>query len=223
MARLLSLNEYEELAASGAYGGARELSPLTCAFLLSLLSLWPSQSWAWVDWYDSEDGIEALVAQAIKEVQTDMASLPLGIVVPFAGADVPPGWHEMDGTFLLASEYPDLWAVIDDGFKGTSGGQDAIALRDMTFKTAIGYGSEYYPMGGFGGEVEHTLSVLEMPEHKHSIYSSWLTGGSGNAHVVTANGGYPGYRYTGDTGGGQPHNNMPPYMCFRWMMKVSNA
>ena len=140
MARLLAYVEYEALADSGAYGGTRELSPLTCAFLLSLLSLWPGQFWAWADWYEYRDEIEALVALATKEVQTDMTSLPLGIVVPFAGGTPPTGWHEMDGTFLLASEYPDLWAVIDSGFKGTSGGENAIVLKDMTFKTAIGYG-----------------------------------------------------------------------------------
>ena len=70
-----------------------------------------------------------------------------------------------------------------------------------------------YAAGATGGEATHTLTVAEMPSHRHEITSR------------TAAGNYYGYAVTSDntsttigtintqaTGGGAAHNNMPPYI-----------
>ena len=83
--------------------------------------------------------------------------------------------------------------------------------------------SSSYPAGSQGGEEEHTLTSGEMPSHKHvatrardadDIPDNY--GGSAAAYGFVAgdsSNGNAGYVYnTSATGGGQPHNNMPPYL-----------
>lgn len=78
-----------------------------------------------------------------------------------------------------------------------------------TFLLAAG---STYAAGSTGGEAQHTLSIAEMPKHVHGI-------GYG-ANVATGNAQNPGSygstrtdTITSETGGGQPHNNMPPYLA----------
>ncbi len=84
-----------------------------------------------------------------------------------------------------------------------------------------------YKAGTTGGEANHTLTVEEMPEHRH-IGLSWL--GDDNSQSITLNGGSSGKGYnlqyyggyvegqetnmqTRVTGGNKSHNNMPPYLA----------
>ena len=92
--------------------------------------------------------------------------------------------------------------------------------------------SSSYPVGSMGGEATHTLTESEMPSHKGHLSSGIAGGvpmGKGNyegylnSNVMNA---YPGGNYRGwnvyagnemhpaseAVGGGQAHNNMPPYL-----------
>ena len=91
--------------------------------------------------------------------------------------------------------------------------------------------SSSYPAGSRGGEAEHTLTASEMPSHNGHL-SAGIAGtapyGEGNykgylnLSTMTAYGdiGRGWNVYSGDemhpaseaAGGGQPHNNMPPYL-----------
>lgn len=87
--------------------------------------------------------------------------------------------------------------------------------------------SATHAIGSTGGEETHILSANEMPSHAHgeyintsggSRYPYTLAGGGGESMAgnyfgsATPFGVYTGQQcLTGATGGGQAHNNMPPY------------
>lgn len=76
---------------------------------------------------------------------------------------------------------------------------------------------EKYTNGEIGGEAEHTLTVDEIPSHKHSLKGA-LTGetknitNTGNDWAQTTTN-WQQDTYISSTGGGQPHNNLPPYLA----------
>lgn len=72
-----------------------------------------------------------------------------------------------------------------------------------------------FKAGATGGEINHTLTVAEMPRHKHDIYTA--QGGSWARETVccgnTTDRSAPDYDNNSYVGGNQPHNNMPPYLA----------
>lgn len=69
---------------------------------------------------------------------------------------------------------------------------------------------ETYPAGATGGEAEHTLTVEEMPSHEHTTDGKFTFYGSGSSRATLLTW-EKGTARVQPTGGGQPHNNMPPY------------
>lgn len=90
----------------------------------------------------------------------------------------------------------------------------------------LGAGSTY-TNGSTGGEASHTLTVNEMPSHSHGQYVTVSSGGS-----LSANCDYDSYASgkarksaqnvsTDPTGGGNSHNNMPPYLVVYMWQRTS--
>lgn len=77
-----------------------------------------------------------------------------------------------------------------------------------------------YAAGATGGEAEHTLTENEMPSHSHDYQKPVLNYVGGNSYL-DINGTTSGWRgsdasgtnNTKNAGGGQAHNNMPPYLA----------
>lgn len=89
-------------------------------------------------------------------------------------------------------------------------------------KFLIGAGN-LYPVGSEGGEVNHTLTVDEMPWHDHGAGDdTFVCGGYGWNNLEHYNE-FPvkGKKLTGQ-GGNQPHNNMPPYRAVYIWKKVAD-
>lgn len=84
-----------------------------------------------------------------------------------------------------------------------------------------------YSLGSVGGEVIHTLTIDEMPSHSHTYkrhaFDRNDTDPETGEDVYGANnktlGAHMGV--TEFTGGGQPHNNMPPYLVVSIWKRVS--
>lgn len=72
-----------------------------------------------------------------------------------------------------------------------------------------------YTAGDTGGEAEHTLTVAEMPSHRHTTnsYAHYYT--DSGSYSINSSGGRTGIDQLTTTyaGGGEAHNNMPPYLA----------
>lgn len=86
-----------------------------------------------------------------------------------------------------------------------------------TFLLAAG---STYAGGSTGGEAEHTLTETEMPTHRHyglywgdTLAPLGLNSGGLPLSLPFAGNGGQNEFFTGETGGDQPHNNMPPYLA----------
>ena len=84
-----------------------------------------------------------------------------------------------------------------------------------------------HPAGSTGGEESHILTEAEIAPHKHAMaygpeYSASSTGfaygiAAGSATNSAGGRGYASNLGTFSAGGGQPHNNMPPYLAvYTW-------
>ena len=125
---------------------------------------------------------------------------------------------------VLLSAYPvgAIFISTDSTSPATLFGGTWERIKD-TFLLAAG---DTYSAGATGGEAVHTLTVDEMPSHSHYQKRFWGESGGVEATKAYAHGAEfrkdKAYQYpnestideaTFDTGGGQSHNNMPPYLA----------
>lgn len=96
--------------------------------------------------------------------------------------------------------------------------------EQITDRFLLGAGSTF-AVNSTGGEINHKLTVAEMPSHSHYInlftlnnvsaeplYGPWVQGNK--AYSWTENGG----TNTSSNGNNQSHNNMPPYLAkYMWI------
>lgn len=83
--------------------------------------------------------------------------------------------------------------------------------------------SNLYPPLSMGGEAAHALTESEIPSHLHAETLYFTGGQDTNLYAYQT---YASYNpesslalsgYTGRTGGGMQHNNMPPYIAvYMW-------
>lgn len=67
------------------------------------------------------------------------ADNPIGSIIPYGGATAPAGWFICDGTELVRSTYPELFAVIGTNF-GTPSDNTKFKLPDLREATTKGVG-----------------------------------------------------------------------------------
>ena len=122
---------------------------------------------------------------------------------------------------------------------GTGDGSTTFNLPDLRDRFPVGAG-DTYDAGDTGGEAEVTLTSNQMPSHNHTpdTNANFVTVDKGRNLGMTAKRSYTatnssGFSYvgsdggsagigerevTGSAGGGQPHENMPPYIGLNFLI-----
>lgn len=184
-----------------------------------------------------EGGLNALGSVNVNGATMDI--LPIGTILPYAGfidnnIKPPPGWLLCDGKEIDVSGNPQLKPLNDfllDTF-GKSNGKNK--LPDLRGRTILGGN-----VGQIGGletikmEVGHLPShshiINEDPDHTHDMTvnhaNSYCNGGgvytNTRYHSSPPTSTAPDHSHTiGLTGGGQPHNNMMPFIALNYIIRA---
>jgi len=139
----------------------------------------------------------SLVSSNNYELSWDIL-MPIGGVIPYAGATAPNGWLLCDGSEYLIANYPDLNTVMGGAFNGaiatTPGyfrvpnlkGRQIIGLGKQNFNISTRETTTpTYTMGNDGGLNKFIQTTLEMPSHQHgsgSLIARDNNGGKDSAH-----------------------------------------
>ena len=154
---------------------------------------------------------------------TDGSIAPVGSIVIWGSEDIPENYLKCEGQILSREEYASLFNVIGTTF-GDGDGTTTFALPDMRNYVVVGMSddTDINAIGKKYGEKEHTLTVEQIPPHNHSLTAH---GSDGTGNMVSQSIGNGGSRVVaswviGNTGGGQPHNNMQPSMAMVFIIKA---
>ena len=119
---------------------------------------------------------------------------------------------EINGKTVFDMVYPvgSVYVSVNSTSPATLFGGTWVQIKDKFLLSA----GDTYEAGATGGEATHVLTVDEMPRHNHSIDNLNASGSTTPYMTVQAQEkkGYGGNVQTFFTGGGQAHNNMPPYI-----------
>ena len=150
-------------------------------------------------------------------------SIPIGSIIAYGDFVVPETYLLCNGQAVSRTDYPELFAIIGTRF-GFGDGSTTFNVPDYRDKFILGAGGDVY-VAETGGEKEVTLTVDQMPSHRHEQYgitanasSSYLSPIIDNAYSVRATG-----NFTSNVGGGQAHNNMPPYVGTYYIIKAKQS
>jgi len=105
--------------------------------------------------------------------------VPLGGVIMWPMVTLPTGWTWCLGQPLSRTDYAALWNLAQGSAAfGPGDGSTTFNLPSLGGRSPLGYDAAGWSMGLTGGEINHTLSVAEMPYHTHDIADP------GHAHSV---------------------------------------
>jgi microcystin-dependent protein len=164
----------------------------------------------------------------------------LGEIRAFGFNFAPSGWFPCDGRTLAISQYAALFAILGTNYGGN--GSTTFQLPNLQGRVPMHWnGNSTTPsvlpvtqLGEAGGSPSVTLNVSNLPPHQHLLYQAVhgpneaRTSGpstQGNSYFTQSKGGfvYPASATNANTtfspkaiglsGGGQPHDNMQPYLA----------
>jgi microcystin-dependent protein len=169
--------------------------------------------------------------------------IPYGTIIQSAAINLPEGWLDCNGAITLRTTYTNLFNAIGYTYSTDFSGSDlSFNVPDLLGRVAVGAGAgaglTSRTLGSKGGAETHVLTTGEMPSHNHGVTDP------GHAHSYVNNTNdqntdnafatetaadqvdlnqTTGSNTTGisinNTGGGQAHNNMQPYVVLRYFIK----
>jgi len=154
----------------------------------------------------------------------------IGEVRMFGGTFAPVGWADCNGQLLPISQNNALFALIGTTYGGD--GQTSFALPDL--RSRIPLGVQGGNIGAAAGTETVTLTSATNGAHTHSASCG------GNGTSVSPLNGYWAKDVLGNvgqfstqapnavmapdaitlSGGGQPHDNIQPYLCIRYIIAL---
>ncbi len=156
----------------------------------------------------------------------------VGEIRMFGGNFAPVGWMFCNGQILGIAEYEALYALIGTTYGGD--GQSTFALPDLRGRIPI-HQSPSYALGSAAGVESVTLTIGQLPAHGHTLSGSAAESETANpqnglfatsvdtpfyAPFNSAKGATLNPQVVGQSGGGQPHNNMMPFQCVTFIIAV---
>jgi microcystin-dependent protein len=172
-----------------------------------------------------------------------MASSPfLGEIRIMAFTFPPKGWQFCNGQLLSIQQNSALFALFGTTYGGN--GTTNFALPNLQGRVPAGWGGQQWPtLGEVAGEAAHTLIISEIPSHTHAMAVSTTAPlinatGRNPAGAIPAqqaaiiNAGNVQIWGTGPISakfspgmvantGGQPHQNMQPYLALNFCVALS--
>ncbi len=155
-------------------------------------------------------------------------------IFPFNFA--PKGYAFCDGQLLPISGNTALFSLLGTTYGGN--GETTFGLPDLRGCVPLGWGQgpglSLRDLGEKGGLETVTLISSEIPSHSHSLLANSGAGTSNNpsGRMIASNaegigqfGGAPGTNMHAEslspTGGGQPHDNLPPYLTLNYCIATN--
>lgn len=183
-----------------------------------------------------------MILQNGKRIDGCSDTVPVGTLQPYLGLVPPKGYLVCQGQLVSKITYSKLYEICGDTF-GTST-ETHFYLPDLRGKTLAGYDENDAAMNTIGKLLgskvhvhatgNHTLTVEEMPEHRHNVWELPLvdTYGGGNSatgYTLPAMSSKTAPKViTGNIGGGEAHNhgntdevtNFQPTVTVNWIVKA---
>lgn len=150
------------------------------------------------------------------------------------GFNFPPrGWALCDGQLLPIAQNTALFSLLGTTYGGD--GRTTFGLPDLRGRAALHFGTGPglgpRPIGAKGGSELETLTIGQMPPHQHSLNAhseaadqqkpeNNVLASAMTYHAVPADVQMAGASI-GQTGGGQAHNNMQPFLVINFCIALT--
>ena len=163
-----------------------------------------------------------------------MASLFMGEIRIMSFAFAPKGWALCNGQVLPINQNRALYHLLCTTFGGD--GQSTFALPDLQGRTPMHAGAGH-TVGESGGEQAHTLSIAELPSHRHIALASSTAADAavpagnllgavdnatfGAAYASPSNVSILAAPAVGPVGSSEAHQNMQPYLTLNFCIALT--
>ncbi|SOE20027.1 Microcystin-dependent protein [Spirosomataceae bacterium TFI 002] len=165
----------------------------------------------------------------------------LAEIVLFAGNFAPRGWALCHGQLLPISQNTALFSLLGTIYGGD--GRTTFALPDLRGRAPVspgnGPGLSNYNIGQRTGVESVTLNSTHIPSHTHNMQASSNPPSKNTAEgaslasgdritplnniYATGGGNVSMGSNTGDTGNGQAHNNMQPFIALNYIIALQGT
>jgi microcystin-dependent protein len=150
----------------------------------------------------------------------------------------PKGWAFCDGQILPLSQNTALFSLLGTTYGGD--GRSNFALPDLRGRSPMFYGQgaglSLHDIGETGGDEAVTLLESEIPSHSHNVMAStqlatenkpgsqnWAMGDGINLYAAASSLVAMSNQTPSLSGGGQPHNNMQPYLTLEFCIALQGV